>query len=86
MCALLTTESALRDIVHDFTLFTLHSSKPYARLVTNFSSEHCQRVLVDREPGACDYLNHMQDLYAPAYPGPFYIGVSWHNPEDENES
>ena len=50
----------LRDIVHDFALFALHSSKPYARLVTKFSSERCQRVLVGREPGVCDYLNRMR--------------------------
>lgn len=67
---------ALKDLVHDFTLFALHPSKPYVRLVEECTHSDCQHIKYAW--GWLNYLSRLQNLYAPGYPGPFTIGVWWH--------
>ena len=68
---------ALRDIVHHFTLFALHPSKPYAVLFVELSPPGCQLDRVGLGWGNGKFLSELQKLYAPDYPGPFTVGVWW---------
>lgn len=69
---------ALKDLVHHFTLFALHPSKPYVEFVKTGTHSSCQLVEAGEVWGWRSYLSDLQELYGPNYPGPFTIGVWWH--------
>lgn len=76
----------LREIVHDFTLFALHSSNPYVQRCKYVNHDKVKVVKVGGGRGFPDYLTSMQHkLYDLDYPGPFTIGVSWQQANNEDD-
>ena len=75
----------LGDVVHHFTFFALHFSKPYASLCREADYDY-RTLPVGEGLGWRGYLEELQELYAPDHPGPFTIGVWWQDADKKDTS
>ncbi len=82
------TQKTLEDMLHQFTLFSVHTRAPYIRSCKTISlAQIKQHKLAARQGLGCpDFFNNLKMDYPANYSGPFTIGVCWQEASDADSS